>query len=84
MILTGQMSRDEALELLKQPPLTPDVVDQEFLYVSSKLGISTDELKFYHTMPKKYYWDYKNQRHLFTLGEKVLNFFTGARRGGAY
>ncbi len=84
LILTGQMSRDEALVLLQQPPLQPDVVEQEFQFVASKLGISTSELQGYLTMPKKFYWDYRNQRHLFSLGEQVLNLFTAARRGGAY
>jgi len=84
LILTGQMSRDEALALLEQPPLPPDVAEQEFQFVASKLGISADELRGYLTMPKKFYWDYRNQRHLFALGERVLNLFTGVRRGGAY
>jgi len=84
LILTGQMSRDEALALLEQPPMSPDVAEQEFQYVASKLGISADELRGYLTMPKKFYWDYRNQRHLFALGGRVLNMFTGARRGGAY
>jgi hypothetical protein len=64
--------------------LPADIAEQEFNYVASKLRISTDELQGYLTMPKKYYWDYRNQRHLFALGERVLNMFTGARRGGAY
>jgi len=84
LILTEQMSRDEALTLLEQPPITADIAEQEFNYVASKLGISVDELQGYLTMPKKFYWDYRNQRHLFALGERVLNIFTGARRGGAY
>jgi N-acetyl sugar amidotransferase len=84
LILTGQMSRDEALALLKDPPLQAEIAEQEFHFVASKLGISDDELHGYLTMPKKFYWDYRNQKMLFTLGEKVLNIFTGARRGGAY
>lgn len=84
LILTGQMSRDEALKLLEQPSLTPEVAKQEFQFVASKLGISDDELNEYLNMPKKFYWDYQNQRYLFALGERVLNLFSGARRGGAY
>jgi N-acetyl sugar amidotransferase len=84
LILTEQLSREMALELLEHPPLSRDVVEQEFRFVASKLAISVDELRGYLTMPKKFYWDYRNQRHLFALGERVLNLFTGARRGGAY
>jgi hypothetical protein len=35
-------------------------------------------------MPKKYYWDYRNQRRLFERGEKVLSIIAGTRRGGAF
>jgi hypothetical protein len=27
-----------------------------------------------HTMPVKYYWDYKNQQNLFRMGAKVLRY----------
>jgi len=84
LILTGQMTRDEALELLEKPALDPGVEKQEFQYVAAKLGISQEELRHYHTMPKRFYWDYANQKWLFDIGEKILGFLTGAVRGGAY
>jgi hypothetical protein len=84
LILTEQMTRDEALERLKDPPLDPETAHQEFNYVAAKLGISADELRAYHQMPKRYYWDYRNQDWLFNLGEKVLGYISGARRGGAF
>jgi hypothetical protein len=59
-------------------------VEQEFNYIATKLGISVDELRSYHQMPKKYYWDYRNQRRLFERGEKVLSIIAGTRRGGAF
>ena len=84
LILTGQMTREEALVQLEQPPLDPATVEQEFNYIATKLGISVDELRSYHQMPKKYYWDYRNQRRLFEWGEKVLSIIAGTRRGGAF
>jgi N-acetyl sugar amidotransferase len=83
LILTGQMTREEALKRLEEPPLDPVKAAQEFDYVASKLGISVEELYGYHQMPKKFYWDYSNQAWLFNLGEKVLSRISGARRGGA-
>ena len=83
MILTGQMTREEALELLKKPPLEPQVAEQEFAYVAAKLEISRDELQKYHTMPKKFYRDYANQKWIFDLGDKVLGCLAGTVRGGA-
>lgn len=72
LILTGQMTRDEALERLSVPAYDPDVIDDEFSYIAKKLGISVDELRHYHTMPLKSYKDYRNQEALFNLGAKVL------------
>jgi N-acetyl sugar amidotransferase len=84
LILTGQMTREEALAQLEQSPLDPATVEQEFNYIATKLGISVDELRSYHQMPKKYYWDYRNQRRLFEWGEKVLSIIARTRRGGAF
>jgi len=73
LILTGQMTRDEALENLKTPAYNPATIDDEFNYVATKLGITPEELRQYFTMPKKYYWDYKNQQNIFRIGARVLN-----------
>ena len=72
LILTNQMSRDEALDLLKKPAYDSSKIGQEFDYVANKLRISTEELRHYFTMPKKFYWNYKNQEFLFNLGANVL------------
>ena len=37
-----------------------------------KLGITSSDLKQYLNMPKKFYWDYKNQERIFNMGAKVL------------
>jgi len=84
LILTGQMTREEALARLEQPPYDPGLMQQDFDYVSTKLGIRADELRRYHEMPRKYYWNYRNQRRIFELGEWVLSRIAGTRRGGAY
>jgi len=72
LILTGQMTRDEALKRLEKPAYDPSTIGSDFEYVARKLRISTDELGHYFTMPKKFYWDYKNQETLFNAGAGVL------------
>jgi N-acetyl sugar amidotransferase len=72
LILTGQMKREEAIEKLKKPAYDPTTIEDEFNYISTKLGITPEELKHYFTMPKKFYWDYKNQVSIFKLGAKFL------------
>lgn len=72
LILTGQMTREEALDKLSKPAYDPETIDEEFEYIATKLGITVDELRHYHTMPKKTYKDYKNQEWMFDLGAKAL------------
>ena len=72
LILTGQMTRQEALERLKRPAYDPATIDEDFEYIATKLGISVKELRGYHEMPLKTYKDYKNQEWLFDLGAKTL------------
>lgn len=74
LILTGQMTRDVALESLTKPAYDRNTIQDEFNYIATKLGISSDELREYLTMPKKFYWDYKNQQNIFRAGAKVLNW----------
>lgn len=84
LILSGQMTRDEALEKLKESPYDPDIIQQDFDYIATKLRISSDELRGYLKMPQKFYWDYPNNKSYFELGEKVLARIANTKRGGAY
>lgn len=72
LIVTGQMTREEALEKLKMPALDDATIRQEFEYVANKLEISTDELKSYLDAPNKTYRDYKSQEAIYMLGAKVM------------
>jgi N-acetyl sugar amidotransferase len=72
LILTGQMTREEALRQLEKPSYDPAAIDEEFEYIATKLGITVDELRHYHSMPLKTYKDYSNQEWLFDIGAKAL------------
>ena len=72
LILTGQMSRADALAALQKPAYDPETIQQEFDYIAKKLGITSEELRGYFTMPKKSYKDYRNQQWVFDLGARVL------------
>ena len=81
LILTDQITRDEALEKLKKPAVDEDQVVHDFEYVATKLGISVDELQGYLDAPNRSYKDYKNQQSIYEVGAKVLRFF-GIEKGG--
>lgn len=74
LILTNQMTREEALKKLSSPPLTKEEADELFAQVACMLEISNDELRSYFTMPLKTYKDYKNQEYIFNLGAKIMYF----------
>jgi len=81
LILTGQMTRDEALEKLKAPPLDDDTVEREFEYVATKLGISVEELRECFDGPNRTYKDYKSQENIYMIGAKVMRIM-GIELGG--
>ena len=82
LILTGQMTRTAALQELEKPPYDPETIEHDFEYIATKLGISTDELRGYLTMPKKFYGDYRNQQSILGIGAKILTM-VGLDRGAA-
>jgi N-acetyl sugar amidotransferase len=81
LIVTNQMTRDEALEKLKEPPYDEETIAHEFEYIATKLGISTQELQSYMDAPLKTYKDYKSQENIYIAGAKVMKLF-GLELGG--
>ena len=72
LILTKQMTREEALEKLSKPAIDPNEAKLDFEYVATKLGISVDELQSYMDAPNKTYKDYNNQENMFKYGSKLM------------
>lgn len=72
LILTNQMTREEALSRLEKPAYDPDSIDEEFEYIATKLRIPVEELRSYHEMPKKTYRDYANRQWMFDYGARIL------------
>jgi len=72
LILTGQMTREEALKELEKPSYDKINIKHDFEYIATKLGITVDELKKYQDLPKKSYKDYKSLRFRYNIGAKVL------------
>lgn len=81
LIVTGQMSRDQALELLGTPSYDQATIHQEIQFVANKLGISVEELNGFMSLPKRTHRDYKNQRQLYSLGARVMRTL-GLELGG--
>jgi N-acetyl sugar amidotransferase len=72
LILTGQMTRDDALAKLAKPAYDAETLAQDFEYIATKLGLTVPDLQALLQGPKKTYRDYKNNMGLIDLGTRVL------------
>lgn len=81
LILTGQMTREDALEELRKPAYDSDTIGADIEFVASKLEIEVAELMGYLRAPKRTYKDFKNQMWLYSLGARFMRLF-GLERGG--
>ncbi len=72
LILTGQMTREEALTRIAKPEMNEAFHKQEFEYVANKLDLKVDELERIFNQPNKTFHDYKNKKYIIDFGTKVM------------
>lgn len=72
LIMTGQMTRDQALDRISHPEMGEHFLKQEFEFVAHKLGLTVGELQQLFELPKTTYRDYKNKRDLIGFGANVM------------
>lgn len=80
LIMTGQMTREAALERISKPEMDEQFLKSEFEYVATKLGLSVDELQQIFDGQNKTYRDYKNKRFLIGIGSRVMSALGLERR----
>ena len=81
LILTNQMTREEALEKLEQPAYDPETIHQDFEFVANKIGISVEELQGYMDMPRKPIMIINLRKSIYKIGAKVMRML-GLEKGG--
>ena len=79
LILSDQMTRDEALHKLQKPPYEEEIED-DFEYVSNKLEISVQNLKDLMSEKNKSFKDYKSNYQLINFFTKILRFLKIEKR----
>jgi N-acetyl sugar amidotransferase len=72
LILTDQMTRQQALERISRPEMDEHFFKEEFEYIAHKLDVSVNQLQEFFELPKKTYTDYKNKRWLIRLGANAM------------
>lgn len=60
LILTGQMSRDEALKDIEQQPYDENIAMEDKKYICDRLGITEKQMDEFFALPNKTFRDYKN------------------------
>jgi N-acetyl sugar amidotransferase len=72
LVLTGQMTREAALDRVSRSELPEDELLKEFEYVAKKLDFTVEELWSYYKGTNKTFKDYKNNYRWITLGTKIM------------
>ena len=70
LVVTGQMTRDEALAILENPPASEEECAEMFREIAERLGISEEELKRYHEMGECNE-KFRSQEKIYNLGIKL-------------
>ena len=73
LVVTGQISREEALKELENPPLSDNESKELFSNVAEKLSITEQELLNYYNLPRCSE-KFKNQNKIYNFGIKVFEF----------
>jgi len=79
-ILTGQITRDYALERISKPELSEEEMAKDFSYVAKKLDWTDDELWDIFHGKNKSFKDYKNNFWLIKIGMRIMNLLGFERR----
>ncbi len=72
LILTNQMTRQEALERISKPEMSEDFLKKEFEYVADKLDLTKTELQEIFEGENKTFRDYNSKIKLINFGAMVM------------
>ena len=72
LILTQQVTREEALKRISQPAYDAETIAEDFEYVATKLDLTVAELRELMNGPNKSYRDYRNSMTMINAGTRVL------------
>ncbi|HXH99854.1 MAG TPA: N-acetyl sugar amidotransferase [Sphingobacteriaceae bacterium] len=80
LIMTNQMTRQEALDRISRPELDEQFLLNEFEYVANKLDLTVEELRAIFEGENKTFKDYKNKKSIIGYGAKVMRALGLERR----
>lgn len=72
LIMTGQMTREAAIDRISRPEMDEHFLKQEFEFVANKLDMTVAELRVIFEGENKTFRDYPNKRWLIGIGAQVM------------
>jgi N-acetyl sugar amidotransferase len=72
LILTGQLTRQAALERIAQPPYDEQQAEKDFEYVAKKLGLTVEQFRQLMAGENKTYRDYRSSMALIEAATRIL------------
>lgn len=79
-ICLGQISREEALQRIREKPYSDEKINEDKKYISKKYGITTEELEQYLKMPPKTYVDFPNNKKFIEFCYRIYNKHLNRKR----
>jgi hypothetical protein len=67
LIISGQVTREHALEELQKPIANPETLDESLIYVTKKFDLTPREFEAIMALPVKSYRAYRNESRRYRL-----------------
>lgn len=81
LILSGQMTTEQALEELKKPPYpNEELLQADKAYIAQKLGLSLSEWEEILALPPRDHYEFPNSEFLFKAKDAIVNILGMRRR----
>lgn len=81
LILSGQITREQALEELKKPPYpNEELLQEDKAYIAQKLGLSLSEWENMLALPPRDHYEFPNSEFLFKAKDTMVNMLGMRRR----
>lgn len=74
LILTNQITREDAIRILKEKPYSEEQVSKDLEFITKRMGITRKDFKIILDKENKSYKDYKNTSWLIKLGVLVARY----------
>lgn len=73
LILSGQITRDDAMKELQSEPYSSDLVKQDIKYIKQKLNLSDEEYSKIESEPVRSSTDYKNSKYFIDRFSSIVS-----------